>query len=44
MGLDFLGAAPVRGARYGGEGESLDVRIDVSEKVVRRQAQRQTQS
>jgi transglutaminase-like putative cysteine protease len=44
MGLDFLGAAPVRGARYGGEGESLDVRIDVSEKVVRRQAQRQTQN
>ena len=25
MGLDYLGAAPVRGARYGGGGESLDV-------------------
>ena len=44
MGLDYLGAAPVRGARYGGGGESLDVRIDVSEKVARRQAQRQTQN
>jgi transglutaminase-like putative cysteine protease len=44
MGLDYLGAAPVRGARYGGEGESLHVRIDVSEALARRQAQRQTQS
>jgi transglutaminase-like putative cysteine protease len=43
IGLDYLGAAPVRGARYGGTGESLDVRIDVCEKVARRQAQRQTQ-
>jgi transglutaminase-like putative cysteine protease len=43
-GLDYLGAAPVRGARYGGEGERLDVRIEVSEKLARRQAQRQVQS
>jgi transglutaminase-like putative cysteine protease len=44
IGLDYLGAAPVRGARYGGGGESLDVRIDVCEKVQRRQTQRQAQS
>jgi transglutaminase-like putative cysteine protease len=47
IGLDYLGAAPVRGARYGGGGESLDVRTDVHEKVARaakRQVQRQTQS
>lgn len=28
-GLDYLGAAPVRGAAYGGGGESLTVRLDV---------------
>jgi transglutaminase-like putative cysteine protease len=27
MGLDYLGAAPVRGTRYGGAGESLAVHI-----------------
>jgi transglutaminase-like putative cysteine protease len=27
VGLDYLGAAPVRGTRYGGGGESLSVRI-----------------
>jgi transglutaminase-like putative cysteine protease len=43
VGLDYLGAAPVRGARYGGDGETLDVRIDVSEKVAGRQAQWQSQ-
>lgn len=44
MGLDYLGAAPVRGARYGGEGESFDVRINLSEKLAQRQAQRQSQN
>lgn len=44
MGLDYLGAAPVRGARYGGEGESLDVRISLSERLAQRQAQRQAQN
>jgi transglutaminase-like putative cysteine protease len=44
MGLDYLGAAPVRGARYGGEGESFDVHISMSEKLAQRQAQRQTQN
>lgn len=37
-GLDYLGAAPVRGTRYGGAGESLSVNIQVN------QTQRQSQS
>jgi len=44
IGLDYLGAAPVRGARYGGEGESFDVRINLSERLAQRQAQRQIQN
>lgn len=35
--LDYLGAAPVRGTRYGGVGEALDVRVTVD------QSGRQTQ-
>lgn len=31
IGLDYLGAAPVRGARYGGSGESLNVAIQVAQ-------------
>jgi len=31
VGLDYLGAAPVRGVRVGGSGENLDVRIVVEE-------------
>lgn len=42
-GLDYLAAAPVRGAHYGGEGEALAVSLDISEKEVRPQAQRQSQ-
>ncbi len=38
MGLDYLGAAPVRGTRYGGSGETLKVAVHVE------QAQRQSQS
>jgi transglutaminase-like putative cysteine protease len=38
VGLDYLGAAPVRGARYGGEGETLAVAVHVD------QASRQMQS
>jgi transglutaminase-like putative cysteine protease len=30
IGLDYLGAAPVRGSRYGGDGERLDVRLRVT--------------
>ncbi|MET0314302.1 MAG: transglutaminase family protein [Hansschlegelia sp.] len=29
VGLDYLGAAPVRGSRYGGGGETLDVQVSV---------------
>lgn len=37
-GLDYLGAAPVRGARYGGAGENLQVAVHVA------QARQQTQA
>ena len=37
-GLDYLGAAPVRGTRYGGAGETLSVNVHVD------QTQRQSQS
>lgn len=37
-GLDYLGAAPIRGMRYGGSSEALDVIVRVD------QAMRQTQS
>ncbi|MBP0578807.1 transglutaminase family protein [Labrys sp. LIt4] len=43
-GLDYLSAAPVRGAHYGGDGESLEVAIDIGEKGEHPQAQRQSQS
>src|SRR5690348_16927162 len=38
VGLDYLGAAPVRGTRFGGGGENLTVAVHVE------QAQRQSQS
>ena len=38
IGLDYLGAAPVRGARAGGDGETLMVAVHID------QAQRQSQS
>jgi len=31
VGLDYLGAAPVRGTRYGGAGENLSVRVMVTD-------------
>jgi len=37
MGLDYLGAAPVRGTRYGGSGETLKVAVHVDQ--ARQQAQ-----
>ena len=43
MGLDHLGAAPIRGARHGGDGEYLDIKTDVRELFGDRQAQRQQQ-
>jgi len=30
VGLDYLGAAPIRGARYGGSGETLAVHVHVA--------------
>jgi transglutaminase-like putative cysteine protease len=30
VGLDYLGAAPVRGSRFGGSGEHLDVKLRVT--------------
>jgi transglutaminase-like putative cysteine protease len=38
VGLDYLGAAPLRGAHYGGRGEALSVSVRVA------QAERQAQS
>jgi transglutaminase-like putative cysteine protease len=38
IGLDYLGAAPVRGTRFGGEGEEMRVQVRVD------QAMRQTQA
>jgi transglutaminase-like putative cysteine protease len=37
-GLDYRGAAPVRGARYGGGEERLDVKLHVSQGSVQNQA------
>jgi transglutaminase-like putative cysteine protease len=39
VGLDYLGAAPVRGTRFGGGGEALDVAVRVSEVGGQRQNQ-----
>jgi hypothetical protein len=38
VGLDYLGASPIRGTRIGGTGETLAVTVHVD------QAARQTQS
>ena len=42
VGLDYLGAAPVRGSRYGGSGEALDVSVRVQEMGGQWQSQTQT--
>jgi transglutaminase-like putative cysteine protease len=44
IGLDYLGAAPVRGTRYGGGLETLDVRVRVEQAGRPGQSQSQTQS
>jgi hypothetical protein len=31
VGLDYLGAAPLRGTRYGGAGEALSVKVLVDQ-------------
>jgi transglutaminase-like putative cysteine protease len=41
-GLDYLGASPVRGTRYGGNGETLTVAVNVEQ--ARQQSQTQSQS
>ena len=42
VGLDYLGAAPVRGTRYGGSGESMQVSVLVDQ--ARQQSQQQSQT
>jgi transglutaminase-like putative cysteine protease len=42
LGLDYLGAAPIRGTRYGGGGETLTVAVKVDQ--AGRQSQWQSQS
>jgi transglutaminase-like putative cysteine protease len=44
VGLDYLGAAPMRGTRYGGGDEALDVTVRVSCPLWRSQSQSQNQS
>lgn len=45
VGLDYLGAAPIRGSRYGGGAETLEVRIAVAEPSPRGdQSQSQSQA
>jgi transglutaminase-like putative cysteine protease len=44
VGLDYLGAAPTRGARYGGGDEALDVTVRVSCPFTPSQSQSQSQS
>jgi transglutaminase-like putative cysteine protease len=44
VGLDYLGAAPTRGARYGGGEEALDVTVRVSCPFNPSQSQSQSQS
>jgi transglutaminase-like putative cysteine protease len=36
-GLDYLSAAPVRGARAGGAGETLSVRIQIDQAMLQSQ-------
>ena len=38
VGLDYLGAAPVRGSRYGGGSETLDVAVRVNQVAMQRQS------
>jgi len=40
-GLDFLGASPVRGTRYGGQGETLIVAVNVAQTGQQSQSQSQ---
>jgi transglutaminase-like putative cysteine protease len=42
VGLDYLGAAPVRGSRYGGGSEALDVAVRVNQVGSPTQSKRQS--
>lgn len=42
IGLDYLGAAPVRGARFGGAGEELSVAVHIDQMRYQNQTQTQT--
>ncbi len=44
VGLDYLGAAPVRGSRYGGGAETMEVAVSVNGNTPRTQSQSQSQS
>ncbi len=41
IGLDYLGAAPIRGARVGGAGETMEVRVRVAPTLSKSQTQSQ---
>jgi transglutaminase-like putative cysteine protease len=43
VGLDYLGAAPIRGSRYGGGSETLDVKLKVESAKEQGQSQNQSQ-
>jgi transglutaminase-like putative cysteine protease len=38
VGLDYLGAAPVRGARQGGADEKLSVAVEINQATLQRQS------
>lgn len=44
VGLDYLGAAPVRGTRFGGEGEWLAVSVRVDRSLNQTQIKRRVRS
>jgi transglutaminase-like putative cysteine protease len=44
IALDYFGAAPVRGSRYGGDGERMEVRLTSGQGQGQRQGQRQSQN
>lgn len=44
IGLDYLGAAPVRGSRYGGGGETMTVRLNVEAAPVGKPGRGRSQS
>lgn len=43
IALDYLSAAPIRGARVGGDGETMEVKVRVASTQTQSQSQRQSQ-